>query len=56
MAGPVVMGILGVPAIGFLVRFYVAVTRDARHSAHRVADLVQPVRSDEIAEFRMWRL
>ncbi len=57
MAGPVVMGALSVPAIGFLVRFYVALTRDhSRHSAHRVAELVQRVRADEVMECRTWRL
>ncbi len=57
MAGSVVMSVLGLPAIGFLVRFYVALTRDgSRHSSRHASELVQAVPPDEVVECRTWRL
>ncbi len=56
MAGPVIMGALAVPAIGFLLRFYVALSHDQSQRAHRGADLVWPAPSDEVVEWLIWRL
>ncbi len=55
MAGPVVMGVLGVPAIGFLVRFYVALARDHARHAHHETDVVKPVPPGEVVECLIWR-
>lgn len=47
MAGPVIVGALVVPAIGFLVRFYAAVSRDRlQRSVYRVDDLEQFAHAD----------
>ncbi len=54
MAGPVVVGVLSVPAIGFLVRFYVALARDHSRHAQRGRDAVHAVGPDEVVECRMW--
>ncbi len=56
MAGPVGVGVLSVPAIGFLVRFYLALARDHSHHAHHGSDVVRAVGPDEVVECRIWRL
>ncbi len=56
MAAPVVVGVLSIPAIGFLVRFYMALARDYSQHTHRANDLVRAVAPDEVVECRIWRL
>ncbi len=56
MAAPIVMGVLSVPVIGFLVRFYVALSRDHSQHAHRGTEVVQVVPPDEVVECMTWRL